>query len=967
MKNKGLTVSHIQDHLHNMGLEALDSAHYDTIIEQIALYSDTSRVLTQASLDPIQATIKSTFGGRQRLLKRALNHVLLYLEQVCQWQLPEQKAHVYRDHKHQWLVQVMKHAQLGGALFGHYQRAPWAERVKTLSACELISLLAIEVAPLPLATWLAVLRRDRSKSKGKGKGKKPRIEVIDDRLTLALWHPIKHKQQLLSFTRYALTPVAYVALQHYWRRRQPSHRVSEPALLAGLDDMVRALVPGNPLLARTYAKPITARQWHLAMQAIWHCKHQYPPELLFDMAVPSRHCAFHPVLPSKAHTREALKQLYVLPRHANSSGSVPSARKRGAQWPHRALLKRSKDEPRASLKAQLAAESPIEWPFDDVVPALMYLFTRELIVHGGAICPNLGHNTLYKYTGIYSKLPRPLSYLEASDPHKLDDWAKTAFESQENEAQQWLVYNFLRSVSQQALTDHLDVSQFECPTLPKNVDAYRLRTDHVHHAAHHLLESDHGTHLQRLCSAVALLLGFYGALRRGEVLRLRLQDVMRPSATGTQFRLNITQTLEGKTKNRQSRFVFVVMPESAANLVALLIQIKQSCAPHTPLIGFEGETLSSRERHYLYPVTQVLKALYGNQVRFHHLRHSGAHLLFLQGISLACDFHSHAHCDGMSEELLTKEACEARFAFWLEEKPFSQMNDGILLDVMSDQLGHRYYATTRQSYLHGAEWLPECFSHPKAYKICALQALLGKRTAAYLLSHPKVAKQLSQAPSGQDVVTLSQNMLIDALLTTPSGRRLRYYYAPDTPAIYGSNELVREWDNRALYNSYQTHYASARAKGVTALDWQTRELLTALQDGSERFSDISVFWQRCGQHRSFGLSNRQRTALCELGPITVTGARTFTVSFACNQKNSEAFNALFRSHLLACFDVSFHLAQNRKQPPERKLALIKRRYARGSEPITVETVPCGSSRFTVTFTFTLHSPLLFDFIIHSLT
>ncbi|GAM56884.1 hypothetical protein JCM19231_2032 [Vibrio ishigakensis] len=116
-------------------------------------------------------------------------------------------------------------------------------------------------------------------------------------------------------------------------------------------------------------------------------------------------------------------------------------------------------------------------------------------MHGGIKVETLSHRTLVDYTGIYTKLPSPLSYLDASDPVKLDAWAKQAFETQASEAYQWLVYNLLRSLSHLALTEHLDIHQFNCPTLPMNVDAYRLSTEQVHYAVHQLVDTVKGTPL----------------------------------------------------------------------------------------------------------------------------------------------------------------------------------------------------------------------------------------------------------------------------------------------------------------------------------------------------------------------------------------------------------------------------------------------------------------------------------------
>lgn len=955
MLNPPLTANPIQAFVRDMGLTPQDEMHYDAILALIAEGHSAPRVLNTEMLDHIRAHIQSVPSGRQRRLNEALNHTLLYLQQVCQWQLPEQKANVYRDHLQQWVVNILKHAQLGGALYRDYTKQSWALKSQTLSPFELITLLAMEVAPLPLSQWLIILATPDS------------IEVFEERLTLKVFHPVRSKKELPSFTRYLLTPVACYALFHYYQQTKKCTRrkalLREEHMVEAMNAAVNSLNTGNPLLTRIYPNPISARQWHLAVQSIWHCEYGYPPELLLDLVQPRRHFAFEPVTVSDAHKRKGLKQLYQQP---NAETKEASKTKPGRDWPHLTLLKRLASEPRGTLETELNSEPALEWPAEDVLPTLFYLFTKELIVYGGVKRNRLRRPTLVKYTSICHHLPRPLSYLNASDPIKLDAWAKQAFDSLANEAHQWLVYNFLRFVSHQALTDHLDIHQFECPTLPINVDAYRLNAEQVQHAAYTLLTSRNGHPLQRLFSTVALVLGYYGALRRGEIVRLRLQDVVATSTHAHQFRLHITQTAEGSTKSGQSRFVHIVLPTGIAKLFELLLSLKQTCARDTPLLGFVSESLSSRQLHYLYPVTQVLKALYGNQVRFHHLRHSGAHLLYLQGLSLACEHFDHAITDLGTPAELTKEVCEARFSFWVEGREFSQMNDGILLDVIGNELGHQHYATTRLSYLHGIEWLPEFFAPTRAYSIKTLNALLGKSGVASLLSLPIVAKQLPDGAkvTPESTVSLTERRITEALLLSPFGRRLPQHYEQVLPIMSGrDDEWVDAWMRSVYDERLKRYHLSARAMSVLAFHWQIEALMEALKRGEVSFESVSAFWRFLGKHRDFGFSGRQRRELKRLGPITVIDKRHFSVRFACNQRSAEAFNLLFRSRLFRCFELSFLLQQNRKQSPERKLALIKTHYANSGESITLKTLATGESRFTVTFRLIPDSSVLFDTLI----
>ncbi|GAM56885.1 hypothetical protein JCM19231_2033 [Vibrio ishigakensis] len=159
MTSNNLTAADIQCYLHEMGLSPLANEHYEAVITLIAEDSQNRRTLTDESLERIRSHIKTVPSGRQRKQKIALDHILLYLQNVCQWQLPEQKARVYRDHMQSWVIKIMKHANLGGALYGEYKKQDWVSKGKVLSPYELITLLSMEVAPLSMAHWIEILKR----------------------------------------------------------------------------------------------------------------------------------------------------------------------------------------------------------------------------------------------------------------------------------------------------------------------------------------------------------------------------------------------------------------------------------------------------------------------------------------------------------------------------------------------------------------------------------------------------------------------------------------------------------------------------------------------------------------------------------------------------------------------------------------------------------------------------------------
>ncbi|PML85231.1 site-specific integrase [Vibrio breoganii] len=1051
MSSKHLNPNHIHHYFADLGQPCEAIEVFEQVIPLLLEAGSATRSLSAEAITHITSDFKQIPSGRRRRLVSALNQCLLYLEQVCHWQLPPLKAHLHLNHKTQWMERLYAHAHIGTAVYHHYQqeKAKWIQSRSHLTAAQVITVLSMEVAPLSLRIWCAVLNQGCA------------IERLDGQSTLRVVHPhqTKNNAEEATFTRYALTPFACRVLWDYYQRRgafskaefdalgslpprhtAPINTLTESDIVQALNQWLLTLTP-SPLQNTGFLDtPLTSASWHCTFQIIWHCAYSYPCELLLDLSQPSRHVSFTPSDRASAQARGQIQRelngLYSQPCISASSPSTNASIRLRKQWPHLKLLKKVASQPRAKVIAELAEESDPEWPSDNVLPTLFYLVTKEMIVFGGIHVADYTHSTLVKYTGIYHQLlDAPLSYIEASDATTLQEWARRVFSRLDSDNHRYLMYNFFRFLCHIALTDHLDISEFQSPVMPVRVDAFRIAAGQVSSVVKVLLGTDKGQPFQRLEAAVATLLGFYGGLRRGEVIRLRVQDVRISPSNKAQFRFQITHTAEGNTKNKRTRFVHTVMPESLAKLIRALLKTKETCPLDTPLIGFVGESMDSRQRHYILPVTQALKALFGRHTRFHHLRHSGAHLMSLQGLSLACQTHSLGLEGSESEEavglkgdtigfdtaleanddttqyLLTKRVCHARFDFWLEGRPFEDMNDGILLDVLCNQLGHTHYATTRKSYLHGMEWLPRFFAErAKSYEAEEIGYLLGLNRSAPLspltlsaidASNPIDNKTGNHGCSHQEEAQSTYALGNHCTDNTPTLRKSDYdggaleaisYRISDTTLSermykgalkrtipHLSSELHQDYqvelsfDFLALWvkGIKETHLAqyqaTERSKPVPAFQWQTPALLRGLNQGQVSYTDISEFWSLTGKHALFGLSKAQRTAIASLGPMTLSeDSLGFTLEFACNQTNANAFNSVFRAPLFDVFSLSFHLKQNRKQSPKRKQALIKSLYAKEGETLEISTHLEGPSQFQVHFAFVIESPLLFNTLFHYL-
>ena len=152
--------------------------------------------------------------------------------------------------------------------------------------------------------------------------------------------------------------------------------------------------------------------------------------------------------------------------------------------------------------------------------------------------------------------------------------------------------------------------------------------------------------------------------------------------------------------------VSAFMPESAAKLIRILLKIKADSDATKPLLGFKHESIHFRSSHYIYPATQAIKALFGPKIRFHHLRHGGVELLYLQGLHLVYQRQGSRLSSTLQSEateaMLCEKSCLARFDFWLEGRPLHELNTGLLLDIVAKQCGHSSYSTTRRHYFYTA-------------------------------------------------------------------------------------------------------------------------------------------------------------------------------------------------------------------------------------------------------------------------
>ncbi|MEZ8970468.1 site-specific integrase [Vibrio cyclitrophicus] len=952
-----LSASHVIEYHQDLSLdcESPDTIHW--ICEQLHRLSIEERIFTDRHLIQLNQTIKEIPTGRQRQLRSARDQVLYYLSTVCEWQLPPVKEAQFEDAQNTWMLTILQRSQPATVLMNGYQTQRSTFMTKRWADVGwLVMVLNMEVAPLPMRYWADVLSNPSS------------IEYFEGQFTLKVLHPkpiaAYDSKETPSFTRYALPLFAYRLLEDFYVRT-PSARYTPRQLTHHL----------NQWGAQTpyYFDELQPAEWFRTFQCVWHGHHRLPAPFLRDFSDPMRHVAtvstVHTNIPKGAFISAELYQLPITELNETPSTSHGSRR---FQWPHKALIKYHQG------KHKTRPPTP-PWQEHNLLPSLFYGFVNELFELGGIQRNTLQPDSIDRYTNFYQHLS-PLSFACASDPETLHAWAHAQFTALQEQSTPWHLYNFLRYLAHQEITDHLDLSQFEKPTLPSLVDACCLSVTQIHDTVEALLSSAHGDALQRLFSAVALLLGYYGTLRRGEVLRLRMCDITTCPKDQQRFYLTITTTEEGAPKGGKTRTTAAYLPELSAKLVRALLAIKKNATAREPLIRVTGESLSQREQRYLYPVTQALKSLWGQHVRFHHLRHSGADLLYLQGLHLAYQRPpEHLACfqeETESQTMLTEATCQARFDFWLEGQPFCDVNDAILLDVMGKELGHFYYATTRKHYLHGMEKVGNIVQpKQRAYSRDELRYILGMSTRSNDISrvlneiHPNYTLQ-SDEQKKRHLLQFSEGDLLPKVIArhqrlhnnTSSPIAPLPTWLPSTDKKRSDKAFISMW-----VSSLPLDYIDESHDDFILFNRHTLRL----NEGSKfNFRTLSQQWLALKKLKRFAFDKKDRTQLkalgipkvvkhwCEDGREDRPQERRPFISLIfcvkCNQKTQKAFSQLFHEGPFKAHPATLSLVQNRKSLRSTQHQRVESQFKRAKDSLQTFVVPEGDGALIIE----LHTDIL---------
>ena len=947
MAKKPLTAQSIITYREELGMDCEETSNLQWVCDLINSLNINERALSKEQLNDINKRIKSIPTGKQRVLLSALDHVLFYLKEICNWQLPEVKEQAFTDESTMWLFSIHEKNLLASQCFARYesQRESFMDK-RWHDLGWVLLVLNFEVAPLHLSYWQRILSTPTC------------IEFFEGQFTLKVSHPKPISsyadEDKASFTRYPLPVFPLRVLLNFYKYL-PEKALTTKSLL----DAINRWVDTEPY----YFAAMSPAEWLRTFQSFWHHHYAVPPKLLRDLSDPMRHVS--PLDSTECYAIDTVKEklLFIPPLN----NAVVGAEKKAPAdaWPHKNLIKYHKQ----SSKENSTKPTAPAWGTDNVIPKLFYHYTDELFNEGGVHKKTLLSQSIDRYTNFYKSL-NPLSFDDATNPETLHRWAHKEFDRLDEKTTPWHLYNFLRSASHQELTDELDLEQFERPELPSLVDPFCLNVSQINSTVELLLSSKNGDAMQRLFASIAVILGYYGAMRRGEVLRLCLGDITIVNPQKKQlFSIVIRNTPEGTTKNKKTRIITVFMPEPAAKLIRILLKIKTGCDETKPLLGFEYESIGLRSSYYIYPVTQALKALFGPKVRFHHLRHGGAELLYLQGLHLAyqrqgCHLSSILQ-DEATEAMLSKESCLARFDFWFEGRLFDKMNAGLLLDVIAKQHGHSSYATTRRHYLHGMEktialFKPVYRQYSRAelryiYDIPVgsndISRILDSLSQEHSLLSSEDKKQFQpELTESQIIKKLKLNTLIGGKVTTTNKQ----------PSTFNKCDFKTLWESSLPEDFID--------KNTNTFNYFCQKVFKALNNKTLDFKTANIQWRQLAKGQYFNFVSKELKALKTLGkpkiilqkPQGKSHTETLNIQFSCvcNQKTLQAFKTICHKGSLKHYTATFLLIQNRKSLNSNKLNMVKNQFLRKDDNFNWHKTPGGNTQLIITLKTLIPSTLL---------
>lgn len=872
------------------------------VLNHSPIINKRERSLNSIELRSINRQINTIPTGEQRVYRKALEGVLFYLGNECLWQLPGQEKKAITDANHQHFEDLTKGSAHAQQVFACYQKnkAYFFATRQPLTPCFIALMIGFEIAPLSLAHICAVLNDTDSITD----------EIHNPRLAVTHFECGTDKPQV---THYHLPITCYQLLRDYYA--QYHEKITMTKLHNHLAQWLEE--EGLP--------EIKQAEWPRRFQISWYIRFKLPPIFIKDLAYPERHVGIpRDINPSTIKAGD----IYTIDWDTTWFDSLKNSKNK-IRWPHEILLKYSENSD---------AVEPPSWDATNILPRLLFDYTKQLIVYGGVKKANLALGSIKNYTSLKGKLePFPLSYASAINEEAVNTWAKTVYDSIDSNIVKVTFYNFLRFLKHQEQTDTLDLSRFNSSTTPPSVSPARLSVDECDLLIKTLI--DNGVHhpFRSLFCVIAALLGFYAMLRRGEVLRLRRKDIRFKPSTGL-ITITVTNTPEGNTKSGTTRKVYTTLPKQYHSLFKYLFEIRKNTPREQPLLGFEGEKYHSRQLYYLLPVSRALRFLFGTHLNFHHLRHSGVHLFMLQTLHCLDDTPDEQRGKtALEQEVLSSTSVATRFDYWFEGRAVNEVNDAAFLDEMGKQIGHIYYGTTRWSYLHDIDWLLPIISRD--------HSLYTQRE----YTHSELRYLFGLKPGSNDLSRILLKLSPEYANKTLGQKR-------NQPIMLRDCELREALFGKAIHTKHASLTVDHRLTWQTSIQNSTHTLLgfifkAMLDSKALDLYALNFIWGNGSKHHIKPISKKQRTALKNLPLVVLSDdEQSLQISLACNSKNAHAFTTLFRYTDWGWLSIAFTLSVNRKINSERQIMLLKTLFVQKNDVIQIAKHSKGKTQLTIYLT-----------------
>lgn len=906
MSNSSLLhATDIQRYLNKTAQPCAEKEVIAALLTKWPIMKQQTRLLQEKEIKKAKRIIATVPTGKREHYTRALQNILYYLRYACQWQIPEPQysfelvKSVLTDADHVWFESIANEAGLSNCVFSRYQMdLDVFYKQRELCIAFIAIMIGFEIAPLSLSDISAILNNPHSIT---NEPPYPRLRIK---------HQCKNTDGTYFTTHYHLTLLSQNLLRDYYAQQPES--ITTASLVKELTHW----------LDKNGIQYITKKQWSRLFQIHWYCQYEMNPTFIKDLAQPERHVELKT---DSTLCEQKLADIYKVNWDTTLFESL-SKHVTKNPWQHRKLLK-------ATDINDINAIEPPPWDTANILPRLMFDFTKDWIINGGPKKATLKEGTIGTYTSLKKLLmPFPLTLADALIEESINEWAQVIFTSIKSDVVKTAFYKFLAFLSWQEKTEALDLSNFSAPIISPSVSPARLCVNECDLLINALVDNGTKPQLRSLFCIVATLLGFYAMLRRGEVLRLRIKDIQFKNDTGL-LTLEITNTREGQTKNGLPRMVYTTIPTQYRYFFDTLLNIKRHSKQDLPFIGYDHEKISSRVIYYLTPVSRALRILFGIHFNFHHLRHSGVHIFMLQ--ILHCVSYTPDKLRGqtpLEQEVLSEKSVAVRLDYWFKRRAAIEVNSAAFLDSMGKEIGHTFYTTTRWSYLHDIDWLLPIISKyhnphaKKQFSHSALRYLMGLSASSNDLS-----RLLSHIIPDYDQQTLAEKRR-QSITVTEHALRVHVFQIDNLSQAAQKEYITNTLSNTCLKEKWLGMLEKSQ---LTLTNFLFDKLIHPDPKAKKaiiNFESISAIWECGSRHRSQPINNKYLTAFKSLPNITVCKHKhALRLNIACTTKDASAFNIAFRHTEWTWMRCEFELHINRRVDSKRPLEMVKKNYAKKSE------------------------------------